>query len=68
MCKSNYEINKNYSPDLSHEYIILSKIYKALDCNDYKTVNSLTEILIEIQYKKGDMEKASILSKGIYNK
>lgn len=67
MCKVSSQINNDYSNKLSHEYIILSKIYKALDCNDYKTANSLTETLIEIQYKKGDIEKANILSKAIYN-
>ena len=66
MCKVTSQINKEYSNDLPYEYIILSKIYKAIECNDYKTVNSLTKVLIEIQYKKGDIEKANILSKGLY--
>jgi hypothetical protein len=67
MCKVSSQINKDYSNKLSREYIILSKIYKAIDCNDYKTVNSLTKSLIEIQYKKGDIERANILSQGMYN-
>jgi len=68
MCKVSSQINKCYSNNLSQEYIILSKIYKAIENNNYEIVSDLTDELIEIQYTKGDIEKANILSQSIYRK